>query len=213
MFWGRQDVFAKRSIKGAYYPQCANLWKQVCPRKQKQKQLCENCESKSWIKLTPDIILAHLHGYREDGTDVVGVYPLHSDGTCRFIVYDFDNHEKDSDKDDFANTDNEWHDEVEALRIICKNNGIDALVERSRSSRGAHLWILFNKPVDAATARNFGFLLLDKGASSVNIKSFKYYDRMYPSQDVLNSIGNLIALPLQGQAVRNGNSVFVDGIY
>ncbi|MDR2571606.1 MAG: hypothetical protein LBD23_15120, partial [Oscillospiraceae bacterium] len=47
MFWGRQDVFAKRSIKGAYYPQCANLWKQVCPRQQKQKQLCENCESKS----------------------------------------------------------------------------------------------------------------------------------------------------------------------
>ena len=81
---------------------------------------------------------------------------------------------------------------------------------RSRSGRGAHLWILFSKPVDAATARNFGFLLLDKGASSVNLKSFKYYDRMYPSQDTLNSIGNLIALPLQGQAVRNGNSVFVD---
>ena len=33
---------------------------------------------------------------------------------------------------------------------------------------------------------------------------------MYPSQDVTSSIGNLIALPLQGQALKNGNSAFVD---
>lgn len=31
-----------------------------------------------------------------------------------------------------------------------------------------------------------------------------------PSQDVASSIGNLIALPLQGQALKNGNSAFVD---
>ena len=210
MFWGRQDVYAKRSGKGSYFPQCENLWKDICPKKQSQKKNCEGCEFKSWSRLTPDIILSHLNGYREDGTDVIGVYPLHNNGTCRFIVFDFDNHEKGSGENDFANSDNEWHDEVEALRLICKENGIDALVERSRSGRGAHLWILFDKPIEAALARNFGFLLLDMGASSVNLKSFKYYDRMYPSQDVSSSIGNLIALPLQGQAVKKGNSVFVD---
>ena len=210
MFWGRQDVYAKRSKKGAYFPQCKNRWEHVCPKQQGQKKFCEDCEHKSWDRLTPNIILSHLNGYKDDGTDVIGVYPLHSDATCRFIVFDFDNHEKGSEENDFANTNNEWHDEVEALRLICKENGIDALVERSRSGRGAHVWILFSKPIDASTARNFGFLLLDKGASSVNLKSFKYYDRMYPSQDVSNSIGNLIALPLQGQAVRKGNSVFVD---
>ena len=52
--------------------------------------------------------------------------------------------------------------------------------------------------------------MLDKGSSSINLKSFHYYDRMYPSQDVASSIGNLIALPLQGQALKNGNSAFVD---
>ncbi|MCL2427305.1 MAG: restriction endonuclease subunit R, partial [Oscillospiraceae bacterium] len=180
MFWGRQDVFAKRSGKGAYFPQCENRWKDVCPKKQGQKKYCEDCDLKSWVRLTPNIILSHLNGFRDDGTDVIGVYPLHNDGTCRFIVFDFDNHEKGGEENDFANSNNEWHDEVEALRLICKENGIDALVERSRSGRGAHLWILFDKPIDAAVARNFGFLLLDKGASSVNLKSFKYYDRMYP---------------------------------
>ena len=42
------------------------------------------------------------------------------------------------------------------------------------------------------------------------MKSFRYYDRMYPCQDIANGIGNLIALPLQGQALKNGNSAFVD---
>ena len=118
MFWGRQDVYAKRSKKGAYYPQCVNYWKSMCPKKQNQKKYCEDCDFKAWARLTPDIILSHLNGHKEDGTDVIGVYPLHGDGTCRFIVYDFDNHEKGSEDTDFANTDNEWHDEVEALRLI-----------------------------------------------------------------------------------------------
>ena len=33
---------------------------------------------------------------------------------------------------------------------------------------------------------------------------------MYPSQDVLSKIGNLVALPLQGRALENGNSAFID---
>lgn len=72
------------------------------------------------------------------------------------------------------------------------------------------MWIFFKKPIPASVARNFGFMLLDKGSASVNMKSFHYYDRMYPSQDVASSIGNLIALPLQGQALKKGNSAFVD---
>ena len=36
-----------------------------------------------------------LFGKRaKNGTDVIGVYPLLADGTCRFLVFDFDNHEK-----------------------------------------------------------------------------------------------------------------------
>ena len=33
-----------------------------------------------------------------------------------FIVFDFDNHKKGAEVTDFANTDNEWHKEVDALR-------------------------------------------------------------------------------------------------
>lgn len=79
-------------------------------------------------------------GRKEDCTDVQGIYPLFPDNTCRFLVFDFDNHEKDSYKNDDANTDDLWKSEVDG---ICEMNGIDVLVERSRSARGAHLWIFY----------------------------------------------------------------------
>ena len=211
MFWGREDVYARRGKNGGYFPQCDNRWNmKLCPKQRGEKIFCDECENKKWTKLDVKKIVAHLLGYKEDGSDVIGIYPLLPDGTCRFIVFDFDNHEKGAEATDFANVDIEWHKEVESLRKMCEINGIKPLVERSRSGRGAHVWIFFQKAIPASGARNFGFLLLDKGAASVNLKSFHYYDRMYPSQDVASSIGNLIALPLQGQALRNGNSAFVD---
>ena len=211
MFWGREDVYARRGKNGGYFPQCANRWNdRLCPKQRKEKVLCDECENTKWISLDVKKIIDHLLGTKEDGSEVIGVYPLLPNGTCRFIVFDFDNHEKGAEVTDFANTDNEWHKEVDALRKMCELNGIRPLVERSRSGKGAHVWIFFKKAIPAATARNFGFLLLDKGSTSINLKSFHYYDRMYPSQDVASSIGNLIALPLQGQALKNGNSAFVD---
>ena len=84
--------------------------------------------------------------------------------------------------------------EVEAMRTICTLNGIDPLVERSRSGRGAHIWIFFDRPISAALVRRFGFALLEKGAEQVNLKSFKYYDRMLPAQDFLpeGGVGNIV---------------------
>ena len=32
---------------------------------------------------------------------------------------------------------NDWKDEIDAIRKICHENGIDALIERSRSGNGA----------------------------------------------------------------------------
>lgn len=33
MFWGRTDVYARRGVKGGYFPQCNNRWNdQICPK-------------------------------------------------------------------------------------------------------------------------------------------------------------------------------------
>ena len=84
------------------------------------------------------------------------------------------------------------------------------MIECSRYGNGAHAWILFKEFIPATLARDFGYLLIEKGATSINLKSFRYYDRMFPTQDYSQGLGNVIALPLQGKALKNGNSAFVD---
>ncbi len=201
-FHGRFDVYARRGKNGGYFPQCFNRWKPVCPKNNGLKQNCNQCENRQWIPLDARTVRAHLLGYKEDCSDVIGIYPLLDDQTCNFLVFDFDNH--------IDETDDSWKNEVDALRKICLRNGMTPLVERSRSGKGAHLWLFFAQPISARKARNFGMLLLEKGASEINLKSFTYYDRMFPSQDTSQGIGNLVALPLQGRALLQGNSAFVD---
>ena len=42
MFWGRQDVYARRGRNGGYFPQCANRWNNyVCPKQHGEKQFCD----------------------------------------------------------------------------------------------------------------------------------------------------------------------------
>ena len=197
------DVYSKRVVnkstgEAVYFPQCENFWSDVCYKKRKIKVQCKDCEYKKWKTL--------------GGTDVIGVYPMFSNNTCRFLVFDFDNHVKSAEKNDYADDNEIWKEEVLALYTICKENNIDALIEKSRSGRGAHVWILFKKPIKVALARKFGDTLLNKGASFVNLTSFDYYDRMIPAKDFLKKegLGNLIALPLQGDVVNDGRSVFVD---
>ncbi len=147
-----------------------------------------------------------MRGDKADCTDVIGIYVMLKDDTCRFIVFDFDNHDKADENS------KDWQDEVNALRRMCAHCGIDCLVERSRSGNGAHVWIFFSEPIPAYKARLFGNALVTKGADAVSIKTFRYYDRLLPMQNTLpeGGLGNLIALPWQGQAIRRGNSVFVD---
>lgn len=220
MFKGRMDVYSKRagkpnakSGKTGYYTQCWNFWKDgLCPKKKGIKVKCADCANQKYKQLTGDDLMNHLIGSREDCSDVIGLYPMFPDETCNFLVFDFDNHNEDNTLDDGANTDNEWIDEVNAMRDICVKNGVDVLVERSRSGKGAHVWVFFEEAISATLARKFGDALLTKGAETVNQKTFKSYDRMLPAQDRMpaGGLGNLIALPLQGRALQNGNSAFID---
>ena len=213
MFKGRRDVYSLRSGKPnaktgkhGYYTQCDNFWKAgLCGKKDGKNTKCQSCPNQKYKPLTGDVIYAHLTGVKEDCSDVVGLYPVWPDETCNYLVFDFDNHDESSNSV-------KWQEEANALRAICADNDVSCLVERSRSGKGAHVWMFFEKAINIKKARLFGAALLDKGAESVNQQSFDTYDRMIPAQDKLpeGGLGNLVALPLQGRAVKNGNSVFVD---
>lgn len=226
LFQGRRDVYSKRSGKvnkktgkHGYYTQCWNFWKYgLCPKRNNTGFNCGECGNQRYKELTDEAIFEHLKGDQTDASDVIGMYPMFPDETINFLVFDFDCHDDSRSGDDYANLDSEWIAEVNAFRKICESNDIPVLVERSRSGKGAHIWIFFDKPILAANARRFGSALLTKGAESVNMRKFDYYDRMIPAQDhiPINSktgkpgLGNLIALPLQGKVLKDGNSAFID---
>ncbi|MEF2838620.1 MAG: DEAD/DEAH box helicase family protein [Oscillospiraceae bacterium] len=201
LFRGREDVFARRwySIqkeKGGFTPVCANEWKYgVCI---KPKGKCSKCESRVFVPLNDSVIYKHLSGKDVNGQDVVGVYPILPDDTCFFLAIDFD--------------DDGWQENVSAVRKVCADWAIPCGVERSRSGEGAHLWVFFEDTIPCATARKLGSALLTAAMEREGKLKLDAYDRMFPCQDTLptGGFGNLIALPLQGQARKKGNSLFVD---
>ena len=214
---GRKDVYDLRYTnpktgKNGYYTQCFNRWDRGCHIQKKDGVRCKDCELRAYKPVTLPLIKAHMNGTDPNGNDVVAIYPMLENNLCQLLVFDFDNHAKGAEQEDYANIDDGWKEEINALRHICKNLDVDAVVERSRSGRGAHLWIFFKEMVPARLARRFGFALLEKGAESVNLKSFKYYDRMIPTQDALpeGGLGIVIARPLPGMALKFGNSAFID---
>jgi superfamily II DNA or RNA helicase len=90
--------------------------------------------------------------------------------------------------------------------------GAPAALEVSRSGLGAHVWLFFTAPVPAAVARQVGCGLLREAIAMRGRMDLTSYDRLFPSQDVLQigGLGNLIAAPLQGRCRRRGGTVFLD---
>ncbi len=200
LFKGREDVFARRwysktTDKSGYQPVCENEWnEELCDKK---KYKCSICPNRKLMSLTDKDIYKHLSGKDSYGRDVVGIYPMLTDETCLFLCADFDEENFKSD--------------LTAFRKTCEEFDIPISVEISRSGNGAHAWIFFEEPVSASVARKLGSGILTKTMEKSNL-SFKSYDRFFPNQDTMpkGGFGNLVALPLQGNARKNGNSLFVD---
>ena len=154
---------------------------------------CSECSHRSFRQLNQQAIYNHLSGHQ-----TIGLYPLLNNDQCWLLAADFDK----------AN----WQLDVTAFFDACVELNIPCAIERSRSGNGAHVWIFFDAPVPAKVARNLGFLLLDKAMENHAGLSFDSYDRLFPNQDIMpeGGFGNLIALPLQHEPRKSGNSEFID---
>ncbi|WP_346207262.1 DEAD/DEAH box helicase family protein [Caldifermentibacillus hisashii] len=195
LFKGRTDVYAVRweskTGKSGYIPACKFEWqKPIC---QKPEIKCSDCSRRVLLPLTDQVIYEHLTGKK-----TIGLYPLLHDETCWFLAVDFDK--------------KSWQQDVQAFMTTCKEHNVPAHVERSRSGNGAHVWIFFDQAIQASLARKLGNVLLAKTLEKRHEIGMDSFDRLLPNQDTLpkGGFGNLIALPLQNEPRKKGNSVFVN---
>lgn len=196
LFRGRPDVFATRwesrsqAGRSGWAPRCDNEWRPgVC---EKPRVRCAVCTHRRFVAFSEAEVRRHL-----EGRQTIGIYPLLSDETCRLVAIDLDGPT--------------WREDASALRECAVEAGVPVLVERSRSGRGAHVWVLFTRPVAARVARAIGSWLLTQAMSRRSI-SMDSYDRLFPNQDTMpaGGFGNLIALPLQHARRHEGCTVFLD---
>lgn len=202
LFRGRVDVYPRRfqnqkTQKSGYAPACKNEWvRNVC---QKPKIKCYECLHRQFIPVTDDQIRWHLQGIDNSNKEfVMGVYPILLDDTCFFLAVDFDK----------AN----WEIDAKAFLTTCQQMNLPAALERSRSGKGAHIWLFFSENIPAILARKLGSTILTETMERHPQLGLDSYDRFFPNQDTLpkGGFGNLIALPMQKKARKKGNSIFVD---
>jgi superfamily II DNA or RNA helicase len=187
LFGARTDVYAvrwenRRSGRAGWMPAVRGGWRRGVPADQRE-----------YLPLTEEVVTAHLSGEVD-----LGLYPLLDGDLCRWLAADFDGPAAMLDALAY----------LKATRAA----GAPVALEVSRSGTGAHAWLFFTSPVSAALARQVGSGLLREALALRGRMSLSSYDRLFPSQDMLQTggLGNLIAAPLQGRCRRQGTTVFLD---
>ncbi len=186
LFVGRSDVYAarwanERTGKAGWSPQVEGGWANA------------RRPDKRYLPVTEDVVRGHLAGGSH-----VGLYPLMDGDTCRLLACDFDGAG--------------WLLDALAYHDSARAAGIPVALERSRSGDGGHVWVFFGQAVPASSARRIGMHLLREAMTLRAEIDLASYDRLFPAQDFVpkGSFGNLIALPLQGECRKHGNTVFLD---
>ena len=199
LFRGREDIYAVRwegrGGRSGYSPAGVMDWRAIhSVRPEERKRIAR--QTRMLLPLTNDAIRKHL-----TGKQTIGIYPLLPDEMCWLLAVDFDK--------------KSWLADAAAFLETCRRFQVPAVVERSRSGNGAHIWVFFDRPVLAADARRLGCSLLTRTMEKRHEIGLDSYDRLFPSQDTMpkGGFGNLIALPLQKGPREQGNSVFLNELF
>ncbi|GAB6012642.1 TOTE conflict system archaeo-eukaryotic primase domain-containing protein [Viscerimonas tarda] len=195
LFRGRDDVYAVRWEKdgrGGYMPAYKVDWDDYNKHKASGGTFA-NYTKKEYLPFNDVALREHF-----SGKTTVGIYPLLQDNTSFFIAADFD--------------EENWQESILKLYKICQEVELPAYIERSRSGNGGHLWLFFEENIPAFQSRKIMFELLLQSGIISKFEKEPSFDRLFPNQDIHSGkgIGNLIALPLQGNSLAQGNSCFIE---
>lgn len=197
VFRGREDVYARRwesaDGRSGYVPAALKDWRAINKSRPEDRKKVDQ-KTRKFFPLTDTVLEDHLLG-----KETIGIYPLLPDETCWFLAVDFDKRT--------------WEYDSLAFLETCQELNVPAALERSRSGKGGHIWIFFDRALPGITARKLGCVILTRTMERRHQLGLDSYDRFFPNQDTMpkGGLGNLIALPLQFVPRKSGNSVFIDG--
>lgn len=195
LFRGRPDIYAirwEKEGKSGYMPAYKVDWSDYRKYKSAGGSF-KDYSKKEYQPLTDEALIRHLQG-----VETIGIYPLLEDNTSYFIAADFD--------------DRNWRESIQKLYSVCSKHEIPSNIERSRSGKGGHLWIFFEENLPAEKTRKLMYELLREATIISPFDKEPSFDRLFPNQDFHSGkgLGNLIALPLNGKALMDHNSVFLN---
>jgi hypothetical protein len=195
LFRGRDDIYAvgrEKQGKSGYMPNYDVDWTNWKEHQARGGDF-DDYKHKKAIPLDDAAVMSHLRG-----DETCGIYPLLDDNTSFFIAVDFDGEN--------------WQPSILNLHRSCEMQGINSYIERSRSGNGGHLWIFFEEAFPASRSRRIMFELLRNAGIISPFDKEPSFDRIFPSQDVHSGkgLGNLIALPLNGRSIEQGNTCFLN---
>jgi superfamily II DNA or RNA helicase len=158
-----------------------------------QRQKCKDCPHANYVGLNNYYIDSHLRGQK-----ICGIYPLLEDNHSYFIAADFDG--------------KNWNKDILSFYNKCQEYNLFSYIERSKSGNGGHAWIFFEDKYPASKSRNIAINILREAKIIDQFDKEDSFDRLFPNQDEHSGkgFGNLIALPLQGKARENNNTIFLN---
>jgi len=146
LFRGREDVYARRwesdDGRHGYVPAAVKDWKAINKSRPEERKKVDQ-KTRRFLPMTDSVIENHLLG-----KETIGVYPLLSGETCWFLAVDFDK--------------KTWEYDSQAFLETCRQLSVPAALERSRSGKGGHIWIFFDRALPAITARKLGCVILTR---------------------------------------------------
>ena len=195
LFRGRTDIFAKhweKNGQSGYSPAYDVDWTEFNKFKLGGGSF-RDFQNKKPIPLTPEVLRKHLLGQY-----AIGIYPILSDNTSYFIAADFDGEN--------------WQRDARIYIDACQKFDLQVYLERSKSGNGCHAWIFFENSYPCYKSRQMILEIIRQAFKLSEFDKEVSFDRLFPNQDTLikNGFGNLIALPLQGRAIDQANTIFLN---
>ncbi|MBQ7250435.1 MAG: DEAD/DEAH box helicase family protein [Bacilli bacterium] len=195
-FVGREDAYAERyenaNGKKGYSLACKNKWKQErgCDIRNSH---CKHCLAYAPKTLDAEAILEHMFDKRK----MKGLYPIMEGNYVKLLVFDMDK--------------SSYLEDTKKLCATLRSLSIMPLMERSQSGHGIHVWVFFEEKIKAADVWKIANYVLTKTMDTFGGVGLDSYDRVFPNQDKVEKggFGNCVALPLNVDFAKEGNTVFL----